>query len=262
MKKIILVYFLCFSGQLLVAQALDSTRLEFFFRSGRDQTKQAIINPTPNSNLNDAYKKGLRTSDFTHGNLGIVFQKPNGWGFGLVYSFFFVPEISFLKSEYFKRQYPEYADINPGYSEENPKTTGYNYAHFFSLHLEHSFQKKFWFARPFVEFGMGVVNFEGFRKVLKKTDENKFLDSQVNLNSGPCFTSTFGLDLGVRFLRNLFSISFTPALGIYNWNWTLVESSIDPVGKQTLNSRNFSSNQFRFLFMANLGCRVPLDLKF
>ena len=263
MKKLIGFFLLYFSMQLIFAQALDSSRIEFFFRAGGDQTKEIVINPTPNSDLNDAHKTGLHSSAFFQGSLGLVFQKPNGWGFGLVYSFFDLPEVAFLKNEYLLVKYPKYRETNEGnFSFFNPAKLGGNFVHFLSIHLEHSFQKKFWFVRPFVELGIARVNFEGFRSNLKKMDENKFLEAQVNLKSRFNLNSTLGLDIGVRFLRDIFSISFTPALANYNWNWTLEERSIDPVGRQTLNSQNFSSNQTRFIFMSNLGCRIPLDLKF
>jgi len=263
MKNLAFYALLFFGWQHVFAQNVDSSRIEFFFRAGADQTKKIVNNPPPEGTLSQAYQNGIKKSDFIQGHCGLVFQKANGWGFGLLYSFFNLPEISFLRNEYFGTLYPNY-ELGNFYNlpSANPITMGNNYQHFLSIHLEHSFQKKFWFARPFAEIGTGFIKISDLNQVLKKRDENKFLEARVNFNSRPSFNATFGLDLGVRFLKDFFSISFSPGLAHYSWNWTQTETAIDLKGNQIKKSANYATSQTRFIFMVNLGCRIPLNLRF
>lgn len=239
------------------SQKSDSSRIAFFYRAGRDITVPEHTEKGSLPYVEDAVKKGFRQSDFVQLHVGLVYQMRNRWGLGFVYSNFPTPEIPVHIETHFESLYPGYSVVNPtGAGKLNLGSD------FLSLHVERSFQKKFFFVCPYAEAGMGYGKQPIMRAFMKQSDANRYLAVAVSYRAPLSYSYTCGMEVGVRFFKNLFSISLSPSIGSYNWHWTQTDSSVDFFGQKTSVEKRLSICQTHFLFMANIGIRLPLSLQF
>ena len=238
-------------------QKSDSSRIAVFYRAGRDITIPEYKAEAPLTSIGEAVEKGFSQTDFVQLHLGLVYQMRNRWGLGLVYSNFLSPEIPVNSSAYFKAQYPGYAVVNPpGAGKLNLGSD------FLSLHLEHSFQKKFLFVCPYAEAGIGRIKEPEIQAFMKQPDANRYLSVGVSYSSGLSSSYTCGVDLGVRFIKDLFFFCFSPSVGYYRWQWTQTDYSTDFFGQTTRSEQQFSLRQTHFLLMVNMGIRIPFSSQF
>lgn len=244
----------CFHG---FCQQGDSSRVAVFYRAGRDITVPEYKEEVPLPSIGEAVEKGFNQADFVQMHFGVVYQIRNKWGLGVVYSQFMTPEIPISAVAHFETLYPGYAVTNP---KRNGKLD--MGSDFLSLHVEHSFQKKFLFFSPYAEAGIGNVNQPEVRAFMKQTDANRYLSVAVVYRSSLSATYTFGADLGVRFYKGLFSFSFSPSVGNYRWRWAQTDYSTDFYGRKTQSEEWFSLRQTHFLLMVNFDVRLPLYMKF
>lgn len=242
----------------LFCQQRDSSRIAVFYKAGRDVTMPLKTKEeAPLPAVGEAIEKGLRQSDFVQLHFGLVYQMPNGWGLGGVYSDFATPDIATNSDLYFETCYPEYRVVNrKGIGKLGLRSQ------FVSLHVEHSFQRKFLFFSPYANAGLGYVKPPHLQAFMKQPDANRYLSADVGQRSPLSASYTVGVDLGVRFYKNLFTFCFSPSLGHYQWRWTQTDSSIDFYGRKTSTEQNFSIRQTHFLLMVNFGVRLPLQYIF
>ena len=243
---------------LTFCSSTDSSRISIFYRAGRDISKLTPkIENYSNLSFSQGLKNDLSKSNFINLSLGLVYQNKNSWGYGVVYSNVFLSEMNYNPEVYFLNENPNYMGLGSSWLRELNLTL-----HLFSGRVEHSFQKKCFYATPYFEAGIGKINFPQFRYLVKKEDENQFVEVGSILESGNHFVLNLGAEVGVRFIENLFFFSASPGLAYYRIAWnqtdyrtTLSTNTID-------DPKKYSSQQTRFIFTIALGARLPLTKEF
>jgi len=252
------VFLLVLKSGFTYSNPTDSSKISIFFRSGRDITKPLPkLENYSNMGFSQALINHFSKSTFIQQTVGISYQQANKWGFGFLYSFMPIEKMNYNPEVY-------YANQNPGFFWlGSPSFRIFNLdIHLFSGRIEHSFQKKCFYATPYFEAGIGKINFPQFRYLVKKEDENQFVEVGSILESGNHFVLNLGAEVGVRFIENLFFFSASPGLAYYRIAWnqtdyrtTLSTNTID-------DPKKYSSQQTRFIFTIALGARLPLTKEF